>query len=70
LAPIRDKESTPVRNAHWSGAGEKEPKELVIARQHALVHMCSNWDDSDPGTSEVLRGFAPVRVEENLAARP
>jgi hypothetical protein len=51
LAAMRDKQSTPVRDARWSGPGEKELKELLIALQHALVRMRSNWDDSDRGTS-------------------
>jgi hypothetical protein len=41
LAPIWDKESTPVRDAHWSGPGEKELRELLIAPQHALVQELS-----------------------------
>ena len=69
MAPIRDMESTPVRVAHWFGSGEKEPKELLIALQHALIRMRSNWDDSVRGTSSVLRGFEPVRVTKNLPAR-
>jgi hypothetical protein len=51
LAPIRDKGSTPVRDAHWSGPGEKELKELLIALQHALVHIRSDWGAADRGTS-------------------
>ena len=60
---MRDKGSMPEKDAPRSGPGEKELKELLIAPryalvqeplialQHALVHMRSNWDDSDLGTS-------------------
>jgi hypothetical protein len=63
LALMRDKEAMPEKDAPRSGPGEKELKELLIALQHALVqgpsialqhalvHMRSNWDDLDRGTS-------------------
>ena len=70
VAAMWHKKSTPVRDRRRSGSGGTDWKGLRIDFQHALVRMRSNWDDSDPGTSLVLRGSGPGRVTTNLAGRP